>query len=51
LGIFALEVNTKIVATAVISDSGNIIYQTKNWDLPNQINIIFNVIRGDSSIF
>jgi len=49
LGISALEDNTKIAGTTIISDSGNIIYQTQNWDLTNQINIIFNVIKGDSS--
>ncbi len=49
LGITALETNIKIAGVAVVSDSGNIIYQTSNWDLTNQTNIILNVIKGNSS--
>ena len=47
LGIDALEANTKIAAIAVVSDSGNIVFQTKNWDLTKQTNVIINVIKGD----
>ena len=49
LGIDALESNTKIAGVAVVSDSGNIVFQTDNWDLTNQTNIILNVIKGDRS--
>ncbi|TKJ19225.1 MAG: hypothetical protein CEE42_15790 [Promethearchaeota archaeon Loki_b31] len=49
LGIDALESNTKIAGVAVVSDSGNIIFQTDNWDLTNQTNIILNVIKGARS--
>jgi len=49
LGISSLETNIKIAGVAVVSDSGNIVFQTSNWDLTNQTNIILNVIKGDSS--
>lgn len=47
LGIAALESGIKIAAVTVVSDSGNIVFQTENWDLANQANIILNVIKGD----
>ena len=49
LGITALETNIKIAGVAVVSDSGNIVFQTDNWDLTNQTNNILNVIKGDRS--
>ena len=49
LGIDALESNTKIAGVAVVSDSGNIVFQTDNWDLTNQTNVILNVIKGARS--
>ena len=49
LGIDALESNTKIAGVAVVSDSGNIVFQTDNWDLTNQTNVILNVMKGDRS--
>ena len=49
LGIAALEKSTKLAGFAVMSDSGKIIYQTANWDLANQTNVISNVIKGDRS--
>ena len=49
LGITALETNIKIAGVAVVSDSGNIVFQTDNWDLTHQTNIILNVIKGDRS--
>ena len=49
LGIAALEADTKIAGIAVVSDSGNLIFQTENWDLSNQTNFIFNVINGERS--
>lgn len=47
LGIAALESSTKIAGVAVISDSGNLVYQTDNWDLTNETNTVLNVIKGD----
>ncbi|MFX1410962.1 MAG: hypothetical protein ACFFA6_11455 [Promethearchaeota archaeon] len=47
LGITALESNIKIAGVAVVSNSGNIVFQTNNWDLTNQTNTILNVIKGD----
>ncbi|KKK89211.1 hypothetical protein LCGC14_2735380 [marine sediment metagenome] len=49
LGIAALEANTKIAGLAVVSDSGNVVFQTDNWDLTNYANMILNVIKGERS--
>ena len=49
LGILALETSMQIAGVAVVSDSGNLIFQTENWDLTNQTNMILNVIKGDRS--
>lgn len=49
LGINALESSIKIAAIAVVSDSGDIVFQTDNWDLTNHTDIILNVIKGDRS--
>jgi len=49
LGITALETNMKIAGVAVVSDSGKVVFQTDNWDLTNQTNMILNVIKGDRS--
>ncbi len=49
LGITAFESNIKIASIAVVSDSGELIYQTDNWDLEKHTNIILNVINGDNS--
>ena len=49
LAINALETSIKIAAVAVVSDSGNLVIQTENWDLNNQTNIILNVIKGERS--
>jgi len=49
VGIAALENNIKIAAIAVLSDSGNLVYQTENWDLTNQTQILLNVINGERS--
>ncbi len=51
LGISTFEANMKIAGFAVVSDSGNLVFQTDNWDLTNQTNMILNVIRGDRSFF
>jgi len=49
LGIAALETSIKIAAVAVVSDSGKMVFQTENWDLTNQTNIILHVIKEDRS--
>ncbi len=49
LGISALENKMNLAAVAVISDSGNLIYQTENWDLSNQTNVILDVIKKGCS--
>jgi hypothetical protein len=50
LGITAFETNIKIAGVAVVSDSGNIIFQTENWDITNQTKTILSVIKGERSI-
>jgi hypothetical protein len=49
LGIISLETNMKIAGFAVVSDSEKVVFQTDNWDLTNQTNMILNVIKGDRS--
>lgn len=49
IGIKALENSVKIASLAVISDSGELIYQTSNMDLTNQTQVILNVIHGEKS--
>jgi len=49
LGIVSLEANLNLAALAVLSDSGELIIQTENWDLKNQEENILNVIKGASS--
>jgi hypothetical protein len=49
LGIKALENNMNIAAAAVISDSGDLIFQTSNWNLTNQTQIVLDALRGVSS--
>ncbi|UCD01886.1 MAG: hypothetical protein JSV23_02375 [Promethearchaeota archaeon] len=49
LGINALETNMKIAGVAVVSDSGNLIFQTENWDLTNHTDMVLNVIKGNRS--
>lgn len=49
LGIAALENNIKIAGVAVVSDSGNLIFQTSNWDLTNKTHFIFETIKGAPS--
>ena len=51
LGITTFEANMKIAGFAVVSDSGKVVFQTDNWDLTNQTNMIFNIIKGDHSFF
>ena len=49
LAIAALEGSTKLAAVAIMSNSGDIVFQTENFDLKNQENVILNVIKGDNS--
>ena len=49
LSIAALENSINIAAVAVVSDAGNIVIQTENWDMTNQTNTILNVIKGERS--
>ncbi len=46
LGILAFESNIKIASLAVISNLGEIIYQTENWDLSSCTDILLNVLKG-----
>ncbi|MFX1427753.1 MAG: hypothetical protein ACFFBE_14970 [Promethearchaeota archaeon] len=50
LAIAALEANTKIASVAVVSDSGELIYQTENWDLSSSTDSILKILKGDRSI-
>lgn len=47
LGITSFESNMKIASIAVVSDSGDLVYQTDNWDLTNQTDTILNVMNGE----
>jgi hypothetical protein len=49
LGVEALENNIKIASIAILSDKGDLVYQTENWDLSDQTNTIINVIKGAHS--
>jgi len=50
LGIAAFEANLKLAGLAVVSDSGDLVFQTENWDLNNEIDNILNIIKGNDSI-
>jgi hypothetical protein len=49
LGIAAFEGDLKLAGLAVVSDSGEIMFQTDNWDLKNKASIIIDVINGEKS--
>ncbi|MBD3196822.1 MAG: hypothetical protein GF317_17325 [Candidatus Lokiarchaeota archaeon] len=49
LSIAALERNTNIAAIAIMSDSGEIIEQTSNWDLKKETQVLLNVLNGKQS--
>lgn len=49
LGIEAFETNLKLAGLAIVSDSGEIIIQTENWNLIGQTNTIINVLKGEKS--
>ncbi len=46
LSIAALEQSTKIASAAVVSDAGELIQQTANWNLADQTGVILNVMKG-----
>lgn len=50
MGIAAFESNIKIAGIAVVSEVGEIIYQTDNWDLKKESNEILNLTKGSTSI-
>jgi hypothetical protein len=47
IAIVAFEANVKIASLALISHAGKILYQTKNWDLSAQTNVLLSVIKGN----
>jgi hypothetical protein len=49
MGNSALESRIPLAGFAVLSDSGKIIFQTKNWDLSNQTDILMKVLKGAKS--
>ena len=49
LGNDALESSIKIASAAVVSDAGEVVYQTENVDLTNQTHIISDIIKGEQS--
>ncbi len=49
LGIDALEANTKLASIAVVSDAGELIHQTENWDLRKDARIIPELFKGERS--
>jgi hypothetical protein len=46
----AIEEYVRIASIALVDHSGRILYQTKNWDLSNQTQLILSAIRGTNSI-
>jgi len=50
IGIEAFESNTNIAALAVVSDDGKLIYQTKNWDVANDLQSILDAVKGEKTI-
>ena len=47
IAIDAFEKSIGIASLALISDTGKIIYQTKNWDLLSQATTILDVVNGN----
>jgi hypothetical protein len=47
IAIAALETNVKIASLALISESGQLLYQTQNWDLSTQTKVILDVVKGN----
>ncbi|MFX0010537.1 MAG: hypothetical protein ACFE9R_09495 [Candidatus Hermodarchaeota archaeon] len=50
IGIAAFEANIKIAGLAVVSNSGELIYYTENWEISNQIDALLNLLKGENSI-
>ena len=50
MGIYSFENSMKIAGLAVLSDSGEISYQTENWDLSGYQDIFFSAFKGINSI-
>lgn len=50
LGINAFENNIKIAGIGLLSNLGDIVFQTENWDLNNQTSNIMSAINGDKLI-
>ncbi|MHA2289780.1 MAG: hypothetical protein ACXABG_13430, partial [Promethearchaeota archaeon] len=50
MGIAAFEANIKIAGIAVVSDSGDVLFQTDNWDLNKVSSNILNLFKGSKSI-
>ncbi len=46
----AFETNVKIASLGLISKSGQILYQTKNWDLSTQTKVILDVVKGNKKM-
>ncbi|MFX1313817.1 MAG: hypothetical protein ACFFHD_14595 [Promethearchaeota archaeon] len=49
LGIDSLENSMNLAGVAVVADSGDLIFQTSNWDLSDLQNAVLSIIKGDSS--
>lgn len=47
LGVDSFEANTKIASLAIISEKGELVYQTENWDLTSSMEGILKVINGE----
>ena len=45
-----LDAEENVGAVAVLSKSGNVVYQTENWDLTAEVSNILGVIDGGSSL-
>jgi len=49
LGNTSLENSIHIAGVAVVADSGNVVFQTSNWDLTSLTNAVLSLIKGDPS--
>jgi hypothetical protein len=45
----ALEANTKIASVAIILPTGQVAYQSSNWDLSDQTDVLLGVLDGATS--
>lgn len=46
----AFETNVKIASLGLISKSGQVLYQTQNWDLSTQTKVILDVVKGNKKM-